>query len=245
MPTPPEQQAANIRIMQRRLGVLDDGDFGPRTLSAFLALADRAEGKDPMPDTQRDTIPDGTSIEERATTWCEREADYWMANPVDHKRVAEYFELCEDVDGTTTKGQWLASETRKGRNLSFCAAAQGFAERQVLLPGEVPMAVRAGAKQYRYEAIRGRRGPWVSVDDVRRGRVIPPPRGSLAIYDRPSTPETWDGHIRRVRESTPKGYLGVGANENNRRWVVDKAIVPWLHMNLIGFVYPRGAIVSL
>ncbi len=41
--------------MQRRLGVDDDGDFGSRTLTAFLALADRA-AREP----QRDTIPDGS-----------------------------------------------------------------------------------------------------------------------------------------------------------------------------------------
>jgi hypothetical protein len=53
MPTPPEQQTANIRTMQRRLSIDDDGDFGARTLAAFIALADS------VPDNQRDTLPDG------------------------------------------------------------------------------------------------------------------------------------------------------------------------------------------
>src|SRR5690606_7759423 len=107
------------------------------------------------------------------------------------------------------------------RPFSFCAAAQGYAEVQVLLPGEMPLLARAGAKQYRDEANAKRRGPWIPIDRVRRQVVIPPPRGSLAIYDRPSTPEEWDGHIRRVCASGADGYLGVGANENNRRWVRD------------------------
>lgn len=240
MPTRPEQQIANIKTMQVRLGVRADGDFGPQTLAAFHLMADQAEHAD----ARRDTLPDGTSlgsIEERATAWCEIEADYWMGNVVSPDRVAQYFELCQEPDGTTTKGVWLARETRKGEHYSFCGAAQGFAERQVLLAGETPMLSRSGAKQYRDEALAGRRGPWVPITDVRSGKVSPPPRGSLAIYDRPSTPQTWDGHVRRVCSSTEDGYLGVGANENNRRWVVDHTLVPWSAPNLLGFVYPGCA----
>ena len=237
MPTRREQQIANIKTMQVRLGVRADGDFGPNTLAAFHLMADQAERN-----TQRDTLPDGTpfalpSLADRATTWCEGEADYWMGEQVNAERVAQYFELC-DEDGSTSKGKWLAAETRAGKRFSFCGAAQGFAERQVLLPGETPLPSRAGAKQYRDDAVAGRRGHWVSVDDVRTGRVAPPPRGSLAIYDRPSTPETWDGHVRRVCESTRDGYLGVGANEHNRRWHRDVMLVPYTTPNLLGFVYP-------
>lgn len=62
MPTSPEQQTANIRAMQTRLGVPADGDFGPRTLAAFMALADR----DLMTEAQRDTLPDGVSLDTSA-----------------------------------------------------------------------------------------------------------------------------------------------------------------------------------
>lgn len=62
MPTSPEQQQANIRTMQRRLGIEDDGDFGPRTLAAFMALADRYA----MTEAQRDTLPDGVSLDTSA-----------------------------------------------------------------------------------------------------------------------------------------------------------------------------------
>jgi hypothetical protein len=62
MPTSPEQQTANIRAMQARLAVPADGDFGPRTLAAFLALADR----DAMTEAQRDTLPDGVDLDTSA-----------------------------------------------------------------------------------------------------------------------------------------------------------------------------------
>lgn len=63
MSTSPEQQTANIRAMQRRLGVRDDGDFGPRTLAAFHSLADLADSRE----TQRDTLPDGTLVTDMLT----------------------------------------------------------------------------------------------------------------------------------------------------------------------------------
>lgn len=181
------------------------------------------------------------SIEERATTWCETEADYWLGEQVNADRVGAYFAVCVDLEGSTDKGRWLADKTRRGKLYSFCGAAQGFAEAQVAAEGETPPPARAGAKQYRDDALAGRRGAWVPIARVRSGAVPPPPRGSLAIYDRPSTPETWDGHVRRVCESSATGYLGVGANENNRRWHRDTTLVPWSEPNLLGFVYPRDA----
>lgn len=68
MPTPPEQQTANIRAMQRRLGVVADGDFGPRTLAAFVALADRVDVDSPQRDTLRTEQVSGTYVPTKRTT---------------------------------------------------------------------------------------------------------------------------------------------------------------------------------
>ncbi len=222
--------AEHIKRAQTLLGVEVDGNFGPETLAAF----ERA-----IVPLTRDTIPTGSSLEDRATAWCEKEAAFWGDTPVPRHRVAEYFEFCEQNE-SRQKGIDLARMTRAGQDLSFCAAAQGFAEHAVSLSTDRPVC-RAGAKEYLADAQRGLRGPWVPLEAVRSGKVIPPPRGSLAIYDRPSTPQEWDGHVRRVCSSNAHGYLGVGANEGKRQWKRDTVARPWSDPHLLGFVYPRGA----
>lgn len=238
MSTPRQQQIANIKTFQRRVGLLDDGDFGPKTTARALAVADLADVARAV--ERGDTMPAGASLEERATAWCEREAEEWGTRQVSLERVAEYFRTCEQ-NGSNDKGADLSRMTLAGQRLSFCAAAQGFAEFSSLVQGDKPMPSRAGAKEYKADAEARIRGPWIPVSRVIAGAVRPPPRGSLVIYDRPSTAVTWDGHVERVCSSDERGYLAVGANENNRRWVLDE--IPRFYQNertLMGFVYPRG-----
>lgn len=244
MPISPAVIERNIKIAQRRLGVPDDGIFGPVTTAEFLRRLDLADAAVRDEHPRFDTIPTGSnadvSIEERATAWCEREAQHWGTAQVSLKRTAEYFGVCEPIDGSEGKIEWLVKTTLEGQRHSFCGAAQGYAERQVLMPGEDPLPARPGAKDYRGDAISRLRGPYVTVSRILSGSVARPPRGSLAIYDRPSTEPEWDGHIRRVRSSKRDGYMGVGANENDRRWRMPTIAWPYTDKDLLGFVYPKG-----
>lgn len=169
-------------------------------------------------------------LRERALAWCLAEADRWGDGIVSSTRVMQYLSGCERSGKPI--GSWLAEQKRAGQNVSFCAAAQGYAERQMALPDEALPPWRAGAREIERDAIHGGRGLWISAAEARSGKI--PPAGSLCIYWREPKDEGF-GHVERVIEAGPDGYRSVGANEAGGRWFVDEQRVPYTHPKLLGF----------
>jgi hypothetical protein len=207
--------------IQAMLSVDQDGWIGPQTMRALhLAL-----------DQSAPTLRDGSSQEHRIdlsfgariVDWLCLEAANWKTTPVPESRVAQYLECCER-DGAPGFGEWLSThelKTNPGvRDTAFCAAARGFAEQKVALPGEALPPPRAGALELMQDAIAGKRPgeTWAPVSDVIAGKVLPS-AGDVAVYR--NTIRTGAGHIRTVVDSTPLGYRGVAANENGGRWASD------------------------
>lgn len=168
----------------------------------------------------------------RALNWCLTEAERWGSSLVSPERVAEY------LSGAVRAGKRLGLTTG-----NFCAAAQGFAEAQVALPGEVPPPWRVGSREPMADAKAKRRGTWHPVSEVRDGHYVPPP-GALAIYWR-GAPGDWRGHIERVVEPRGGSFLSVGANEGGSfgsggRWVIEET--SFSHPKLLGFVVDDDAL---
>jgi hypothetical protein len=148
--------------------------------------------------------------------------------------VAQYLRGCER-SGSPGLGAWLASERLRGKAISFCAAARGFAERAAAEPGETLPPWRAGARELMRDAQSGRSGRWVAAADMRPG--LRPAPGSVVVYWR-VRPDAWQGHVETLIEATEAGYRSVGANERGGRWYIDAAPVSWRHERLLGFVVP-------
>lgn len=175
-------------------------------------------------------------LRERALAWCLVEAQRWGEHPVAPERVMQYLSGCERNGAGI--GPWLVSEKQSGRSVSFCAAAQGYAERQMAVPGEELPPWRAGAREIERDAQRGSRGIWISAAEAERGLL--PPVGALAVYWREPKAQGF-GHVERVIEATREGYRSVGANEAAGRWVIDHQTIPYTHPKLLGFAVDSGA----
>lgn len=169
-------------------------------------------------------------LRERALTWCLAEAERWGDQPVPASRVMQYLSGCER-NGKPI-GSWLAEQKRAGQAVSFCAAAQGYAERQMALPDDHLPPWRAGAREVERDAIHGGRGLWISAAEARAGKLPPP--GALCVYWRDPKDQGF-GHVERVIEAGLDGYRSVGANEAGGRWVMDAERVPYTHPKLLGF----------
>lgn len=169
-------------------------------------------------------------LRERALAWCLAEAARWGDRPVPPERVGEYLSGCERQNQCI--GAPLAEQVLKGVKVSFCAAAQGYAEHRTFLSGDARPPWRAGAREIERDALAGRRTQWISAARARAGEVPPP--GALAVYWREPQKQGY-GHVERVIEATADGYRSVGANEAGGRWFVDSTLVPYTHPKLLGF----------
>ncbi len=236
-----------VLLLQKRLGVPEDGRPWSVTMGKVFDLIDAAECPPTLPDGSSSVItsPAAMTRWERALDWCLGEAAQHGNNRVPDERVAEYFAGC--TRGGENIGNWLAGEEVKpGVDYSFCAAAQGFAEFRSSLPGEDLPPWRAGALEIKHDAESGARPGevWLPLAELLDSDEVPPP-GSVAVYL--NTQATGRGHVERVIEADRTGYRSVGANENNRRWVVDATPIRYSQagktdgvqrLRLLGFVVP-------
>jgi len=217
-----------LREAQAILGTAQDGLFGADDLAALKELAARV-----APESAPTTQPTGTkSLALRALEWSLAECERWGGTPVSKGRIADYFTAIQR-DGRVTN--WFRDEVSRGEHLSHCAAAFGFAEMQVLRPGEALPPHRAGAGEIERDAQTGLRPgeKWVDATSVRTGHAPPPAPGSAAVYDRPG-----GMHVERVEWAGKDGYRGVGANEQGGRWVRDANVKLYTLPTLRGFVVP-------
>lgn len=212
------------------------GRFGPQLCGDLVApvvrdARDANAPTDPVMPAVRGDVP----LRERALAVCLAEAKRWGSQPVPASRVAEYLRGCErNGQGI---GDWLVRQHLSGTSMSFCAAAQGWAERQAAAQGDQLPPWRAGARETERDAKAGRRGRWLPRENVLAGEL--PPAGALAVYTR-GDPAKGLGHVERVIEATADGYRSVGANEVGGRWVIDTAQLPYTHARLLGFVVDGG-----
>lgn len=180
-------------------------------------------------------LSEGQPLRERALAWCLAEAARWGDRPVPPDRVGEYLSGCERQRQCI--GAALAEQVLKGVKVSFCAAAQGYAEHRTLLAGDARPPWRAGAREIERDALAGRRSQWISAARARAGEVPPP--GALAVYWREPQSQGY-GHVERVIAAAAEGYRSVGANEAGGKWFVDQVTVPYTHPKLLGFAVDDG-----
>ena len=233
VPRPSAYESAHHAGLHVISGVGGDGPahsaqlmaVGPQVCSEHVApaLAALIADTDPAP-----PVNPAEPLQRRALDWCLQEADDWGDRQVAEQRVAEYSAGC------VRRGKLLQIFAK-----NFCAAAQGFAESQVALPGEPRPPWRAGAREAMHDAEAGLRGAWHSIEEVRATGYLPPP-GSLPVYWRGS-PADWRGHIERVIESRPGEFDAVGANEDASTkpgfqpgWTIQTSSIT--HERLLGFV---------
>lgn len=237
-----------VKSWQRRIGVKDDGNFGPKTLAASLAVYEQAQ-RDAMPET----VPTGSSelqaigsqsLGVRALDVCLAEARYWGNRQVDEQRRAEYLAGCER-DGKELGHELARAELAKpGKQYAFCAAAQGWAEFGAAIPGIDAMPPwRAGALEMMRDAADRRRPgqKWLPLSAVTNGSLPRP--GDIAVYS--NTQRVGAGHVERVWQVVATGFKSVGANENDGRWVIDSNWVSFTaagksdgvqRLQLLGFI---------
>lgn len=169
-----------------------------------------------------------STLEERALDWCLEEQRRWGDRKPSDDRIAEY------LSGCMRHGKPLGL-----KKANFCSGAQGFAERQVALPGEVLPFWRAAAKEHIADAKKSAALTWLPIEKVLSGEALPPV-GAKVIYHR-GDPKSWTGHIDRlielvtVKGDQPTHYRNVGANERGGCWTIQKT--PLAHPKLIGFVF--------
>jgi hypothetical protein len=261
----------HVKRIQRAVGADPDGWPGLRTAEAvetrLAALGGTSTIPAPPPprpdESQPPTLRDGSSGQHRAVRplgemalqWCLQEAGAWGANQVSVERVKDYLRGCSR-DGETGTGTWLANTydpNNPDRRWSFCIAAQGFAEDRAGGNLHSPMPPwRAGVFEAERDAADGKRPgeQWVPVSRVwdaatNRLLMLPPP-GSLVIYGNRNAPGK--GHAERLIRADADGICSVGANENNRRWVVDHTPIPWTKLERADgsqVLYLRGFIVAV
>ena len=233
----------HIRQIQALVGAKQDGVPGPMTVAAVAAVVnerdDLRQRLRAVDDTMPATVPTGSSelaavrppvsLGELALDYCLHEAGRWGVAQVSVERVAEYFSGCTR-DGKPLA--FLSAETRAGRLHSFCAAAQGFAEDRCSQDPAMPRPPwRAGALEIMKDAQQGLRPNerWAPLSEFWDSSANkfhgPPPPGSIAVYQ--NRLDATRGHVERVIDANQLGYRSVGANENDRRWIVDRSPVDW------------------
>lgn len=173
----------------------------------------------------------------RVLDYCLEEADRWGADQVPEHRVLEYFSGCARIiDGKETPlGEFFRREmlgpdgklgTRDDRRFSFCAAARGFCEAQVALPGDRLPPWRAGVLEAHRDSLAGRRPGerWLTVVECLQRQLWPQP-GALVVYV--NTQDAGRGHIETIVEADERGFRSIGANERSRRWWIDPELIPY------------------
>lgn len=158
----------------------------------------------------------------------------------------------ENPPSAETIARWFQPATRKtsgvevpvgltsGNHCAVAASAAAFETCGMLSCSGVPHGYRVAAKELMEDAKD--RGAWLPVEDVLAGASLPKP-GDLAIYHR-GDPRAPTGHVNRVAEVLPDGYVTIGANQGSGgAWTVVN--VPYTNPHLIGFViYPDSTITS-
>ncbi len=238
---------AQIEEWQRVLGVKVDGDFGDNTLRASLALLDDervdAEFEEPPPSEGEAEVAGDRPLHLRALDFCLAEAERCGQEPVSLERRMKYFSGCVALSGAPN-GAPLIQMLAAGKRVAFCAAAQGFAEKQVAQPGEELPPWRSGAQLVEFDAVRGNRPGqrFQNLEATLRDEAWPHP-GAIAVYH--NNQSSTRGHVERVIEASAAGFRSVGANENAGRWHVDDELVDYRDasradgtqpLRLVGFV---------
>jgi len=157
-------------------------------------------------------------------------------NPPSSETIARWFAPATRETSGVEVPVWLTS----GNHCAVAASASAFETCGTISCSRIPHGYRVAAKELMEDA-KGR-GAWLPVEDVLAGAALPN-AGDLAIYHR-GDPTAATGHVNRVAEVLPDGYVAIGANQGpGGSWTVVN--VPYTNPNLIGFVvYPDSAITS-
>jgi len=172
----------------------------------------------------------------RVLQWCLAEAEAWGEQQVAESRVEQYFAGCtrrvngqEKPIGSYFRKEMSGRDGKLGtwddKRFSFCIAARGFAEHQVAQPGDPLSPWRAGVMEAYRDGRESRRfgQRFIAAPDARLGDRPSP--GALVIYRNLGDPER--GHAETLIVANADGFRSVGANEQNRRWWVDRNVIPW------------------
>jgi hypothetical protein len=196
-------------------------EFTPEDVAAAIGVPSRA-WQDP-------SLPFGV----RSVLWCleELEAGVREAPPGsnddgEHGRIRQYSTAIPYTRRDLKTGKERPIRTTKD---NWCAKACSFSHFAVAHPGEAHPRHRLSGIELQTDAQE--RDAWISVEDVRSGKVRPD-LGDLCILKRGT--QAWERHVCKVRSWRTDGkFQTIGGNEDNGWRVTDRTI--W-DREILGFV---------